>query len=53
MGGGLMLSFLMLGDRACRSLGFLGIAANSLLLVGDFATAGSSVPVIAALNASG
>ncbi len=53
MGGGLVLSLLMLGDRAFRPLGFLGIAANSLLLVGDFATGGSSVPVIAALVAVG
>ena len=53
MGGGLVLSFLMLSDRACRPLGFLGIAANSLLLVGDFATDGSSAPAIAALVAVG
>ncbi len=53
MGGGLVLSLLMLGDRESRPLGFLGIAANALLLVGDFATAGPGLPVIAAVVAVG
>lgn len=53
MGGGLVLALLMLGDRALRPLGTVGIAANSLLLVGDFATSGSSVPVVAILAAAG
>ncbi len=53
MGGGLVLSFLMLGDGAFRPLGFLGMAVNLLLLIGDFATVGPGVPLVAALVAVG
>jgi hypothetical protein len=45
VGGGIVLSLLMLGSRTHRPLGILGLVANLFLLVGDFATAGSSVPV--------
>lgn len=52
MGGGLILSVLMLGDRRSRPLGYVGIAANLLLLVGDFGTVGRS-PIFAALVGAG
>lgn len=45
MGGGLVLSLLMLGNPGFKRLGYLGIAANLLLLAGDFATTGRSVLV--------
>ena len=45
MGGGLVLSILMLGDASHRPLGYLGIAANLLLLIGDFSTVGRSLPI--------
>jgi hypothetical protein len=32
MGGGLVLSFLLIGDRDTRPVGYLGVAANLLLL---------------------
>jgi hypothetical protein len=53
MGGGLVLSVLMIGAPALRAAGFLGIAANLLLLVGDFATAGQPAPLVATLVAAG
>jgi len=53
MGGGLVLSILMLGARELRPLGYVGIVANSLLLVGDFATAGTRSLLVAALVAVG
>jgi hypothetical protein len=45
MGGGLVLSVLMIGSPARRVLGYLGVVANLLLLAGDFATAGPSAVV--------
>jgi hypothetical protein len=46
MGGGLVLSALMLGNRKLRPAAYTGFAANALLLVGDFATTGlRSTPV--------
>ena len=53
MGGGLVLAVLMLGKRELRSLGYLGIAANALLLVGDFATNGSRSFLVATLVGAG
>jgi hypothetical protein len=49
IGGGLVLSFLMLGDRAFRPLGYLGAVANLFLLVGDFATSGARSTLVASL----
>jgi hypothetical protein len=40
MGGLLVLSLLMLGERSLRLASWVGIAASLLLLVGDFATTG-------------
>jgi len=53
MAAGLVIAFLMLKSRAFKSLGYLGILANVLLLVGDFATGGSSAPVVAAVVGAG
>ena len=53
MGGGLVLSVLMLVAAAHRGLGAAGVAANGLLLVGDFATSGARIPVVAGLVAIG
>lgn len=53
MGGGLVLSLLIVADRASRPLGLIGIAANLLLLVCDFATAGSRSVPVAGLTALG
>ena len=48
MAAGIVLSCLMLADRTARPLGYVGIAANSLLLVADFATGDArSIPVAA------
>jgi hypothetical protein len=49
MGAGLVIAFLMLKSRAFKPLGYLGIVANALLLVGDFATGGSRDPFVATL----
>ena len=53
MAAGLVIAFLMLKSRAFKSLGYLGILANVLLLVGDFATGGSRAPVVAAVVGAG
>jgi len=53
MGGGLVLSVLLLGDRTFRPLGYLGAVANLLLLAGDFATSGAGSPLVASLIAVG
>lgn len=45
MAAGIVLSCLMLADHTVRSLGYVGIAANFLVLVADFATVGRSIPV--------
>ncbi len=49
MGSGLVIAGLMLTRRGFRSLAYLGILANALLLIGDFATGGSRALVVAAL----
>jgi hypothetical protein len=36
MGGGIVLSVLLIANRTVRPTGYLGGAANLLLLVGDF-----------------
>ncbi len=46
MGAGLIVSFLMLRNPGFKTAAYLGIAANGLLLVGDFGT-GSRMPVVA------
>lgn len=53
MGGGLVLSILLIANRTFRPLGYLGVVANSLLLVGDFATTGARSALVASLVASG
>lgn len=53
MGGGLVLSLLMLADHRFRPLGYLGIVTNLLLLVGDFATVGPRSGLIAGVIAVG
>ena len=51
MGGGLVLSILMLVDGTHGAAGWLGFAANVLLLLGDFGTTGRPrrplVPILA------
>lgn len=47
MGGSLVAAFLMLRTPDYKFTGWLGIAASSLLLVGDFGTTGSKVPFLA------
>jgi hypothetical protein len=49
MGAGLIVSFLMLRTPGFKGVAHLGIAANGLLLVGDFATNGSRMPVAIAV----
>ena len=49
MGGGLVLSALLLGHPRFRPLGLLGLAANLLLLVGDFATRDARALLVAGL----
>ena len=49
MGGGLVLASLMLGGAATKLLGYVGILANALLLVGDFGTVGSRSVLLAAI----
>jgi len=41
MGGGLVLSILLIGSTRYRKLGITGVAVNALLLVGDFGTSGA------------
>ena len=53
MGGALVLSFLMVGERRTRTVGYLGVAASLLLLAGDFATGGSRSGPVAGLVAVG
>lgn len=53
MGGGLVLSALMLGDRRWRPVGVVGLAANALLLVGDFATVGRFSTLVTAVVGAG
>jgi hypothetical protein len=53
MGGGLVLSVLLIGDRTLRPLGYLGAVANLLLLAGDFATSGAGSALVASLIAAG
>jgi hypothetical protein len=54
MGAGLVLAVLMLRKHMLAStVVYLGVLANALLLVGDFATATSAKPPIAALLALG
>jgi hypothetical protein len=53
MGGGLVLSVLLLGDRMLRPLGYLGVVANVLLLTGDFATSGVGSALVASVIAVG
>lgn len=49
MGGGVVLSILMLLHRRWRLAGGLGLLANGILLVGDFTTAGGASPLTATL----
>jgi hypothetical protein len=53
MGGGLVLSVLLIGSGTLKPLGYLGGVANLLLLVGDFATSGARSALVASLVASG
>jgi hypothetical protein len=53
MAAGLVIAFLMLRCQADRSLAYLGLLANALLLVGDFGTGESPSPVVTALVAVG
>ena len=53
MGGGVVLSVLMLGSRQWRLIGLVGLAANLLLLVGDVVTIGTRMPLIAGILAVG
>lgn len=54
MGAGLVIAFLMFKSGwLSRTVVYLGMLANALLLVGDFATGTSAKPVIAALLAVG
>jgi hypothetical protein len=53
MGGGRVLSVLLVGSRTFRPLGNFGGAANLLLLVGDFSTTGARSALVASLVAFG
>jgi hypothetical protein len=53
MGGGLVLSLLMVVDGVWTGAGLLGVAANVLLLVGDFGTTGRASRLLAAAVAAG
>jgi hypothetical protein len=53
MGGGIVLSVLLIGGRPFRPLGYVGAMANLLLFVGDFATTGASAVLVASLVAVG
>lgn len=53
MAAGLVVAALMLTKPSFRPLAYLGLAANALLLVADFATTGSRAPVIAGSVALG
>ena len=53
MGGGLVLSALMVVDGTWTTAGWCGLVATGLLLVGDFGTTGRRSPLLAALIAIG
>ena len=53
MGGGLVLSVIMMAGGRLRVLGLLGIAANVFLLIGDFTTAGPPSPLVTGVVAIG
>ena len=53
MGGGLVLSGLLIAHPASRPIGYLGGAANLFLLIGDFFTSGVRSPLVATLVAFG
>jgi hypothetical protein len=53
MGGGIVLSVLLIANRTVRPTGYLGGAANLLLLVGDFSTSGARSALVASLVAFG
>jgi len=53
MGGLLVLSCLMLAEAASRSLGYVGLAASLLLLIGDFTTTGPQLWPVAVIVAVG
>jgi hypothetical protein len=47
MGGGLVVAALMIRNRSFGPVAYVGMAANVLLLIGDFATAGTRAPLVA------
>lgn len=53
MGGLLVLSFLMIGERSLRLASWLGIGASLLLFIGDFATTGPASTLVAGVVAAG
>lgn len=53
MGGALVLSILILVDGTWIAVGWLGVTASLLLLVGDFGTTGRPSRLLAALLAAG
>jgi len=53
MDGGLVLSDLLVCSRMFRPLGYFGRAANLLLLIGDFSTAGARSALVTSLVAFG
>jgi hypothetical protein len=53
MAGGLVLSALMVGDRQWRSPGYVGMAANLLLLTCDLTTSSSRSVLVATLAVLG
>jgi hypothetical protein len=53
MGGGIVLSILLVGSRTFRPAGYVGGAANLLLLVGDFSTSGARSALVASMVAFG
>lgn len=48
LGGGIVIAVLMLSSPDSTSSGIVGLVANVLLLIGDFATSESRAPVVAA-----
>lgn len=53
MGGALVLSILILVDSTWTAVGWLGVIASLLLLVGDFGTTGRPSRLLATLLAVG
>jgi hypothetical protein len=53
MGDGLVIALFMLRSTDFRRLAYLGVSANALLLVGDFATADAKDPFVAVLVGAG